>query len=274
MIIVSHDREFLDQVCNKIVEVEDGKTISYNGNYSKFLELRRIRLDQWKEKYERQMKYVQEEEKWIKSAKSNPALLNSWKTKEVALEKLKLSDDWIPTPPKDRRFRFRFPVGPRSSAIVVEGRNLSHGYGDGKYSVLFEKINFDIERGLRVGFLGPNGSGKSTLLRLIMGMEDPKSGYVEYGGNNIVASYYAQNQADLLNLEHTVLDAVMEVAPDDMSLTDIRGLLGQFMFKGDDVDKKINFLSGGEKARVALCKMMLTPANLLILDEVNSFIFY
>lgn len=273
MIIVSHDREFLDQVCNKIVEVEDGKTVSYEGNYSRFLELRRLHLDQWRQKFDKQMKLVHEEELWIKSAKNNPSLSTILKSKIVALENLKKSSEWISAPPKDKKFRFRFPVGKRSAAIVVVGKNLSHGYGSGKYCTLFQNVNLNVERGRRVGFVGPNGSGKSTLLRLIMGMETPKSGYVEYGSDNVVASYYAQSQADMLDLESSVLDSVANFAPEDMSITDIRGLLGQFMFKGDDVEKKIKMLSGGEKARVALCRMLLTPANLLILDEV-LFLFY
>jgi ATPase subunit of ABC transporter with duplicated ATPase domains len=270
MIIVSHDREFLDQVCNKIVEVEDGKTVSYEGNYSRFLELRRLHLDQWRQKFDKQMKLVHEEELWIKSAKNNPSLSTILKSKIVALENFKKSSEWISAPPKDKKFRFRFPLGKRSAAIVVVGKNLSHGYGSGKYCTLFQNVNLNVERGRRVGFVGPNGSGKSTLLRLIMGMETPKSGYVEYGSDNVVASYYAQSQADMLDLESSVLDSVANFAPEDMSITDIRGLLGQFMFKGDDVEKKIKMLSGGEKARVALCRMLLTPANLLILDEPTN----
>lgn len=274
MVIVSHDREFLDQVCNKIVEVEDGAAISYSGNYSKYLELRRARLDAWREKYDKQMRFVQEEEKWIRNAKNDESLAPSIKTKEIALEKLRASEAWIHPPPKDRKFRFRFPTVSRASAVVVEGRKLGHGYGEGKYQTLFKNVNFDVERGARIGFVGPNGSGKSTMLRLIMGFENPREGYVELGGSNIVASYYAQNQADSLNLEDSVLDTLMNGAPEDMTATDVRGLLGQFMFKGDDVYKKIRSLSGGEKARVALCKMMLTPANLLVLDEVSIFFSY
>jgi ATP-binding cassette, subfamily F, member 3 len=116
-------------------------------------------------------------------------------------------------------------------------------------------------------------SGKSTMMKIIHGIENPRSGYAEFCSNSVVTNYFAQNQADALDLEMTVLDTLQECSPSDVSLTDLRALLGQFMFKGDDVHKKISVLSGGEKARVALCKMMLTPANLLLLDEVKSKLF-
>eukprot|EP01038_Epipyxis_sp_PR26KG_P004184 gene4184-5955_t len=270
MIIVSHDREFLDKVCNKIVDVEDGATVSYQGNYSKFIEQRRNRLEVWREKYERQSRYVKEEEKWIKKAKNDPNMAQQVKAKEMALEKYKNNEDWVAPPPKDKKFRFRFPAPPRCGESVLEAVNLKHGYGDGKYKVLFENVEFKVEKGNRIGFIGPNGSGKSTMMKIIMGLETPQKGYAEFGSNSIVANYYAQNQADALDLTKTVLETVQEGCPPEYSFTEIRGLLGQFMFKGDDVYKKLSVLSGGEKARVALCKMMLTPANLLLLDEPTN----
>lgn len=269
MLIVSHDREFLDQVCNRIIEIEDGCTVSYSGNYSKFLELRQIRLDQWSESYDRQMKRACEEEAWLKSAKGNPALAAAYKVRETALTSFRNSDAWKSPPPRERRFRFRFPAGSRSSAVLIEGKNISHGYGTGNSAVLFQDFSFELRRGQRVALVGPNGSGKSSLLRLILGAEEPRFGYIEHGGSSIQTSYYAQDQADTLNPDHSVLDSVMEVAGSEISLTEIRSLLGQFMFKTDDVTRKIKYLSGGEKARVALCRMMLTPANFLVLDEVS-----
>jgi ATP-binding cassette, subfamily F, member 3 len=269
MIIVSHDREFLDRVCNKIVDVEDGTTVTYQGNYSKFLELRKARLDTWRDKYDKQMRYVKEEEKNIKKMRGDPNMAQQVKAKEAALEKYKSSEDWVEMPPKDRKFRFRFPPSPRCGQSVVECSKLGHGYGEGKYKVLFENVDMNAERGERIGFVGPNGSGKSTMMKLIMGLETPKHGYAEFGSANVVANYYQQNQADAMDLDKTVLETVMEGAPTDYLLTDIRSLLGQFMFKGDDVDKKLRVLSGGEKARVALCRMMLTPANLLCLGKFS-----
>ena len=270
MVIVSHDREFLDQVCNKIVDVEDGVTVVYNGNYSKYIVSRRERLSLWREKYDRQLRFVKEEEKYIKKAKNDPSLAQTARSKEQALEKLRSSDDWIQEPPRERRFRFRFPPAPRCGNSIIEVEGLTHGYGDGRYKVLFDNVDIQVDKGERCGFIGPNGSGKSTLMRLISGEEDPKGGYADFGSGNIKFNYYAQSQADTLDLSSTVLEIVQEDAPSDVSLTEIRSLLGQFMFKGDDVNKRVKMLSGGEKARVALCKMMLTPANLLLLDEPTN----
>lgn len=269
MLIVSHDREFLNQVCNRIIEIEDGCTVSYTGNYSKFLELRQIRLDQWSESYERQMKRVNEEEAWLKSARGNPVLAAAHKAREAALTTFRRSDAWKSAPPREKRFRFRFPTGPRPSAVIVEGKSVTHGYGMGDTSILFQNFSFEFRRGQRIALIGPNGSGKSSLLRILLGAEEPRSGYIVYGGSNIQTAYYAQDQADTLNPDHSVLDSISEIAGSDISITEIRSLLGQFMFKNDDVHRKINCLSGGEKARVALCRMMTTPANFLVLDEVS-----
>lgn len=274
MLVVSHDREFLDKVCNKIVDIEEGVTVSYKGNYSNFLEQRKTRLEEWRDKYEKQSRFVKEEEKWIKKSKQDPNMSQQVKARETSLEKFKASEEWVEQPPRDRKFRFRFPPSPRCGEIVVDASKLTHGYGQGKYKVLFKDVDFQVERGDRIGFIGPNGSGKSTMMRIIGGFEEAQSGYSEYGSNNVVASYYAQNQADALNLELSILETVQHNANSEVSLTEIRTLLGQFMFKGDDVDKKIKVLSGGEKARVALCKLMLEPSNLLLLDEVNYIISY
>lgn len=270
MVIVSHDREFLDKVCNKIVDVEDGRTVSYDGNYSTFLIERRRRLATWRDQYEKQNKFVKEEEKWIKKNSNNEQMSQQVKNREMALKKLKGGDEWIEMPPKDRKFRFRFPPTPRCGESVIESQGLGHGYGTGKHQTLFKDVNFSVQKGNRIGFVGPNGSGKSTLMRIIMGGEEPREGWSEFGSANVVSQYFQQNQADALDLDETVVEAVKKDAPLDFGLTEIRALLGQFMFKGDDVNKKIRVLSGGEKARVALCKMMLTPANLLCLDEPTN----
>eukprot|EP01035_Chromulina_nebulosa_P017032 gene17032-22540_t len=270
MVIVSHDREFLDRVCNKIVEVEDGVTHTYQGNYSKYLDQRRARIEVWRDQYDKQTRYIKEEENWIKKAKNDPNLVSQVKSKESQLEKFKSSDEFVPQPPKDKKFRFRFPPSPRCGASVIEVSNVYHGYGEGDDKKLFENVDLEVSLGDRVGFVGPNGSGKSTLMRIIVGNEKPLKGYSDFGSKNVEFNYFEQNQADALNLDQTVIEAVMESAPEDYTLTDIRTLLGQFMFKGDDAEKKVRVLSGGEKARVSLCKMMLTPANLLLLDEPTN----
>ena len=219
MVIVSHDREFLDRVCNKIVDVEEGTTVSYQGNYSKHLEQKRNRLEVWRDKYDKQVRFVKEEEKWIKKAKNDPNMAQQVKAKESALEKVKSSPDWVEQPPKDKKFRFRFPPAPRCGASVVESSKLTHGYGSGQHKTLFEDVDINVERGDRVGFVGPNGSGKSTMMRLIMGLETPKSGFTEFGGTNVQANYYQQNQADAMDLERTVLETVMDGAPTEYTFT-------------------------------------------------------
>merc|ERR1711871_728627 len=269
-VIVSHDREFLDQVCNKIVDVEEGVTQSYEGNYSKFIIEKQNRLAIWKDQYEKQQKYIKEEEKWIKKNKANEQMAQAVADRKRSLDKLMDSDEYVARPPKEKKFRFRFPPSPRCGHSVVEAEGLGHGYGSGKYETLFHNVALQVDRGNRVGFIGSNGAGKSTMMRLIMGDEKPRDGWAEYGSANVVPVYFQQNQADAFDLDRTVLETVMEDAPSDITLTDIRALLGQFMFKNDDVDKKLRVLSGGEKARVALCRMMLTPANLLCLDEPTN----
>jgi ATP-binding cassette subfamily F protein 3 len=165
MVIVSHDREFLDRVCNKIVDVEDGKTVSYQGNYSKFLEQKKNRLEVWRDKYDKQVRYVKEEDKWLKKARNDPNMAQQVKAKEAALEKYKASEDYMEPPPKDKRFRFRFPPAPRCSQSIVEASKLGHGYGEGKYKTLFENVDIAVDRGERIGFVGPNGSGTDRRLQ-------------------------------------------------------------------------------------------------------------
>lgn len=159
LVIVSHDREFLDQVCNKIVDLEDGKTIMYTGNYSKFLASKKLRIESWKQKYEKQSRYIQEEENWLKKAKSDPALQNQLKSRTTALEKFRSSEDFVQPPPRERKFRFRFPSTVRCGQAVFEAKGIGHGYGDGKHKVLFQNVDFEVKRGDRIGFVGPNGSG-------------------------------------------------------------------------------------------------------------------
>ena len=159
LVIVSHDREFLDQVCNKIVDIEDGNAITYSGNYSKFVATRKVRINAWRDKYDKQTKYIQEEEKWIKKAKSDPALSHQVKARSAALEKYRSSSEFLSPPPKQKKFKFRFPATGRCGESVLEGINVGHGYGEGKHKVLFENVNFEVTRGNRIGFIGPNGSG-------------------------------------------------------------------------------------------------------------------
>lgn len=189
------------------------------------------------------------------------------KSREKALEKLIAGDDYVKQPPNSGKpFRFRFPPAPRAgSEEILTVSGVSHGYGGKR---LFENINFTVDKGDRIAFLGPNGAGKSTLLRLVIGQEDPLKGVCTIG-SSVVKQYFEQNQADALDLSKTVIETMMEASTTE-KYEDLRKLLGQFLFKGDAVEKSVEQLSGGEKARVALCKMMLTPANLLVLDEPTN----
>mmetsp|Transcript_58811 Transcript_58811/g.144154 ORF Transcript_58811/g.144154 Transcript_58811/m.144154 type:complete len:1107 (+) Transcript_58811:64-3384(+) len=273
MVIVSHDREFLDRVCNKIVDVEGGKTQSYDGNYSRFLKLKQERREAWESAYNAQMKKVKAEKDWINRFKSGAQAAQA-ASRQKKLDKKMASDEWVQKPPTPGKpLRFRFPPAPRvgDGYAIMTATGIGHGYEqEGRESVLFSDVQLNVEKGERVAFLGPNGCGKSTFLRLVVGKEKPNEGQITLGGNNIAVSYYEQNQADVLDLEKTVLETMKDAADGRMEYEEIRALLGQFLFKGDSVDKKLEHLSGGEKARVALCTMMMSPANLLVLDEPTN----
>ena len=267
MVIVSHDREFLDQVCTKIVDAEGGICTEYQGNYSKFLGLKKARMDSWHAAYNAQEKKIREERQWINKFRLKQP--QAVKQREAQLEKLTKRDDYVEKPPfTGKPFRFRFPPAPRISPEVAEVKGLSHGYGDGA-NPLFEDSELFIEKGDRIAVIGSNGAGKSTLLRILMGKEEPDKGSAEIIGSNVYPAYFEQNQADVLDLDKTVVDTV-QGASHAQSYNELRALLGQFLFKGDAVEKKVENLSGGEKARLSLCCMMLKESNLLILDEPTN----
>jgi len=269
MIIVSHDREFLDQVCTKIVDAEGGGCTEYDGNYSRFLELKKARMDAWQAAYDAQEKKIKAERQWINKFKAKQP--QAVKQRQDKLNKLLKSDEYVQKPPfTGKPFKFRFPDAPRLSPEVAEVRGMSHSYkNEISNNRLFEDAELFIEKGDRIAVVGPNGAGKSTLLRLLIGKEAPDEGTAEIVGANVEMAYFEQNQADALELDKTVLQTI-QGASSDQSYNELRALLGQFLFKGDDVDKKVEFLSGGEKARLSLCCMMLESANLLILDEPTN----
>jgi len=266
MVVVSHDREFLDRVCNKIVDTDGGIAAEYDGNYSNFLKLKKARMEAWQAAYDAQEKKIKEDRKWIQKFKIKQA--QAVKQRQAKIEKLMKSDKYVQKPPSlGKPFHFRFPDAPRLSPEVVEVKDLCHSYGDKQ---LFNDAELLIEKGDRIAIVGPNGCGKSTLLRLIVGTEEPsQSGCARITGQNVVANYFEQNQADALDLDKTVIETV-QGASSQQSYNELRALLGKFLFKGDSVEKKVRNLSGGEKARLSLCCMMLTPANLLILDEPTN----
>lgn len=269
MVVVSHDREFLDRVCTKIVEIESGEAFEYPGNYTRFSQLKKEQRKAWEAAYERQQKFVKEQENYIKRSRRSPARSSQVKSREKMLLRMERTGQMVRRPPRQGKpLIFRFPSAPRSGRDCIIVDELTHGYGE---QTLFKDASIAIERGDRIALIGPNGSGKSTLLRLITGKEEPECGTVECEKlTNITLAYYEQNQADALELDVTVLETLKRAAPSDMCYEEIRALLGKFLFKGDSVNKKVAALSGGEKARLALAKIMLEPSNVLVLDEPGN----
>ncbi len=263
MVIVSHDREFLDRLCTQIVETERGVSTTYLGNYSQYLLQKAEQREAQQATYERQQKEIEKQQAFVDRFRASATRSTQAKSREKQLEKI----ERVEAPIGDvRTLKFRFPPAPRSGREVVEIKNLTHSYGE---KILFLGAELLIERGDRIAFLGPNGAGKSTLLRLITGLEQPTEGSVKLGAHNVIPSYFEQNQAEALDLNKTVMDTIHDEVP-DWKNEEVRTLLGRFLFSGDTVFKKVAALSGGEKARLALAKMLLQPANLLILDEPTN----
>ncbi|MDJ0618425.1 MAG: ABC-F family ATP-binding cassette domain-containing protein [Calothrix sp. MO_192.B10] len=263
MVIVSHDREFLDRLCTQIVETERGVSTTYLGNYSAYLQQKAENQTAQMSAYERQQKEIDKQQAFVERFRASATRSTQAKSREKQLDKIERID--APTA-SVRTLQFHFPPAPRSGREVVKMKDLTHIYDD---KILFLGANLLIERGDRIAFLAPNGAGKSTLLRLIMGMESPTEGKVSLGEHNVIPGYFEQNQAEALDLHKTVMETIHDEVP-DWKNEEVRTLLGKFLFSGDTVFKQVVALSGGEKARLALAKMLLTPANLLILDEPTN----
>jgi ATP-binding cassette subfamily F protein 3 len=263
MVIVSHDRYFLDRICTGIVEIERGVSTTYLGNYSTYVEQKQIQRDAQEAAFERQQKELERQQAFVDRFRASATRSTQAKSREKQIEKW----DLIEAPESElNTLKFRFPDCVRSGREVVKIKNLTHAYGD---NVIFLGAELLIERGDRIALLGPNGAGKSTLLRLIAGVEKPTDGKVELGEYNIIPAYFEQNQAEALDLEKTVLLTIAEQVPQWKDV-EVRNLLGRFLFSDDTVFKRCGDLSGGEKARVALAKMMTKSANLLLLDEPTN----
>ncbi|KAL9393645.1 hypothetical protein Peur_012930 [Populus x canadensis] len=264
MVIISHDRAFLDQLCTKIVETDMGVSRTFEGNYSQYIiskaEWVEAQLAAW-EKHQREIEHTRD----LISRLGSGANSGRASSAEKKLERLQ-EEDQIEKPFQRKQMKIRFPERGRSGRSVVVIRDLEFGYED---KVLFNKTNLMIERGEKIAIIGPNGCGKSTLLKLIMGLEKPSRGEIVLGEHNVLPNYFEQNQAEALDLDKTVLQTVEEVA-EDWRLDDIKGLLGRCNFKVDMLDRKVSFLSGGEKARLAFCKFMVKPSTLLVLDEPTN----
>ena len=263
MVIISHDRQFLDLLCTQIVETERGRSKLYLGNYTQYLEQKELNISAQQAAFEHQQKEINKQQEFVDRFRASATRSTQAKSRERQLEKIERID--APTA-KEKTLKFHFPPAPRSGREVITIEDMTYAYGD---QLLFLGASLEIERGDCIAFLGPNGSGKSTLLRLITREIIPDDGLVTLGKHNVLPSYFEQNQAEALDLKLTVMETIQKEVP-DWKNEEIRSLLGRFLFSGEQAFKPVSVLSGGEKARLALAKMLLQPANLLILDEPTN----
>ena len=262
LVLISHDRKFLDNVTNRTVEIMVGRIHDYKVPYSKYLELRKERLAQQQAAYENQQRMIEKTEEFIERFRYKPTKSNQVQSRVKQLEKLERIEVDI----EDRStLAVKFPPAPRSGDIAYKAVDMRVGYGT---KVVFDDAQIEVRRGEKVALVGRNGEGKTTLMRVIMNELDPMAGDSKVG-HNVCIGYYAQNQEDILDKEDTVFGTLDRVAVGDIRLK-LRDILGAFLFKGEDIDKKVAVLSGGERARLAMAKLILKPYNLLALDEPTN----
>ena len=262
VVVISHDRTFVDNITTRTIEVTMGRIYDYKVNYSKYLELRKDRLAQQQKAYDEQQKMIAETKDFIERFKGTYSKTLQVQSRVKMLEKLEL----IEVDEEDTSaLRLKFPPSPRSGSYPVIAQELSKYYGD---HLVFKEAGFTIQREEKVAFVGRNGEGKSTLVKCIMGEITDYTGKLTLG-HNVQIGYFAQNQASLLDEELTVFQTVDDVTPSELK-SNTKNLLGAFMFSGDDIDKKVKVLSGGERTRLAMIKLLLQPVNLLILDEPTN----
>jgi len=265
MVVVSHDRAFLDQLCTKIVETDRGVAKTWKGNYSDYLAQKQTTVTAQLAAWNRQQKELQRQTEMINRL-SGGGQAGRAEAAKKAMAKMREEGAMVEKPFIEKKRMYRFPSMGNSGRVVVRAENLTHGYGN---KVLFENANLVVERGERVAFVGPNGCGKSTFLRLLLDQEKPESGQVRLGEHKVVPNFFSQNQAETLDPDRSVIET-LEMSGTDKPLSELKALLGRFLFQGDKIHKKVSFLSGGEKARVALALFMVTPATLLVLDEPTN----
>ena len=261
VMVISHDRAFIDNITNRTIEVTMGKIYDYKANYSNYLQLREERRSHQIKAYKEQQKFIADNQTFIDRFKGTYSKTNQVSSREKMLEKL---DVIVIDEVDNSALKLRFPASPRSGDYPVSAKEVSKSYGD---NVVFKDANMVISRGEKVSFVGRNGEGKSTMIKAILG-EIEVEGECKLG-HNVEVGYFAQNQASLLDPDLTVFQTIDEVAVGEIR-TQIKNMLGRFMFGGDDIDKKVNILSGGEKTRLAMVKLLLEPVNLLILDEPTN----
>lgn len=262
IIVISHDKQFLDNVTKRTIEVELGKVFDYKAAYSAYVHLRAERREKLQSAYENQQRVIADKERTINRfmAKANKTKMAQSMQKQLnKIERIELDEADVAA------MNLRFPPAPRAGAVVIEARQLSKSYGQ---LPVLDKVDFKIERGERVAFVGQNGQGKTTLAKIIVN-QLPATGGELVPGHNLQIGYYAQNQSDTLDGKMTLLETMEKFSPPEMR-TRLRAILGAFLFSGEDSDKKVSVLSGGERARLALACLLLRPFNLLVLDEPTN----
>lgn len=263
VILISHDKAFLDNVTNRTIELSMGRATDYKVPYSKYIELRAERRVQQQAAFENQQKLIEKTEEFIERFRYKPSKSNQVQSRVKQLEKL----DRLEIEEEDiSRMNIRFPPAPRAGQVVVEAKDAGHSY-DGQ-RVIFSDADFMVERGEKVALVGRNGEGKTTFVRAMLSQITASQGTIKLG-YNVNVGYFAQNQDDLMDGEFTVYDTLDAVAVGDIR-TRLRDILGAFLFKGEDIDKKVKVLSGGERSRLAMARLMLEPYNLLVLDEPTN----
>jgi len=261
VLLVSHDRTFLDNVTRRTIEISLGKVYDYRVSYTKYTELRRERREQQTAAYRNQQKMIEDTERFIERFRYKPTKAVQVQSKIKQLKKL----DRIEIEDEDTSaMNIRFSAAPRSGTVVVEADEASKRYGS---HLVLDRVSLKIERGEKVAFVGRNGEGKTTLARMILGQVDYEG--IVRRGHNVGIGYFAQNQDELLNDELTVFETVDRIAVGDIR-TRLRDILGAFLFHGEDIDKKVKVLSGGERSRLAIVQLLLEPYNLLLLDEPTN----
>ncbi|MBQ3657829.1 MAG: ABC-F family ATP-binding cassette domain-containing protein [Bacteroidales bacterium] len=261
VVLISHDRSFLDNVTKRTVEISLGKIYDYNAPYTKYLELRQERRRQQIAAYENQQKIIQDTEDFIERFRYKPTKSNQVQSRIKMLEKMERLEVDLED---NSSIHFKFPPAPRSGQIVVKASNFKKAFGE---KVILEGVDFELQRGEKVAFVGRNGEGKTTFSRCIIGQLDFE-GELKLG-YNVSIGYYAQNQDELLDMEKTVFQTLDDIATGDMR-TKVRDILGAFLFGGEDIDKKVKVLSGGERARLEMAKLLFQPYSLLVLDEPTN----
>lgn len=263
VIVVSHDRAFMDNMVDRVAEIDNGQVVLYKGNYTAYLKARELRREQLMAEQKQQLEEIARLEAFVEKFRYKATKARQAQDREKKLERLRANLVTIPEERKHVHFNFNQP--PRTGDEVVRATGLKKRFGD---NVVYDGIDFNLYRGDKVVLVGPNGAGKSTLLKMIAGVLQPDAGSIDYGVK-VSKTYYAQHQLDQLNSGNTVFEELDRVAP-GWTIAQVRTLLGAFLFNGDDVEKKVSVLSGGEKSRLALAKMLVAPTPLLCLDEPTN----